>query len=74
MRECIARQIVHDCVQHYRAGDNRGIGMPAAGQAVLHFARYAAGVAMIVREDSLKDHMSQYLINRIKTDRKSTFG
>src|SRR6266850_2273703 len=33
-------------------------GGNSAGQAALHFARYAAGVNMVVREDSLKAYMS----------------
>ena len=45
-------------------------GGNSAGQAALHFARYAAGVTMIVREDSLKVNMSQYLIDRISDEPK----
>lgn len=45
-------------------------GGNSAGQAALHFARYAAGVTMVVREDSLKANMSQYLIDRITDEPK----
>ena len=45
-------------------------GGNSAGQAALHFARYAAGVTMVVREDSLKVNMSQYLIDRITDEPK----
>ena len=39
-------------------------------QAALHFARYAARVNMVVREDSLKAFMSNYLIDRIRDEPK----
>jgi thioredoxin reductase (NADPH) len=45
-------------------------GGNSAGQAALHFARYAAGVTMVVREDSLNVYMSQYLIDRIEAEPK----
>ncbi len=45
-------------------------GGNSAGQAALHFARYAARVNMVVREDSLKAFMSDYLINRIRDEPK----
>jgi thioredoxin reductase (NADPH) len=45
-------------------------GGNSAGQAALHFARYAAGVNMVVREDSLKAYMSNYLIDRIRSEPK----
>lgn len=45
-------------------------GGNSAGQAALHFARYAAGVTMVVREDLLKVNMSQYLIDRITDEPK----
>ena len=45
-------------------------GGNSAGQAALHFARYAARVNMVVREDSLKAYMSEYLIERIRTEPK----
>lgn len=40
-------------------------GGNSAGQAALHFARDAAKVTMVVREDSLRSTMSEYLIDRI---------
>lgn len=40
-------------------------GANSAGQAALYFARYARGVTMLVRGDSLEKSMSQYLIERI---------
>jgi thioredoxin reductase (NADPH) len=45
-------------------------GGNSAGQAALHFARYAARVNMVVREDSLKAYMSDYLIDRIRDEPK----
>jgi thioredoxin reductase (NADPH) len=45
-------------------------GGNSAGQAALHFARYAAGVTMVVREDSLNVYMSEYLIDRIRAEPK----
>src|ERR1700747_2284473 len=41
-------------------------GGNSAGQTALHFARYAARVNMVVREDSLKAYMSDYLVERIR--------
>jgi thioredoxin reductase (NADPH) len=45
-------------------------GGNSGGQAALHFARYAAGVTMVVREDSLGVNMSEYLIDRIRAEPK----
>ena len=45
-------------------------GGNSAGQAALHFSRYAARVNMVVREDSLRVYMSEYLIDRISTEPK----
>src|ERR1700736_2228790 len=45
-------------------------GGNSAGQAALHFARYAAGVNMVVREDALSVYMSEYLIDRIRAEPK----
>jgi thioredoxin reductase (NADPH) len=45
-------------------------GGNSAGQASLHFARYASRVNMVVREDSLKVYMSDYLIERIREEPK----
>lgn len=41
-------------------------GANSAGQAAVHFAGYADRVVMLVRGDSLKSSMSQYLIDRIQ--------
>ena len=41
-------------------------GANSAGQAAVHFARYASHVTMLVRGDSLTLTMSHYLIERIK--------
>lgn len=41
-------------------------GANSAGQAAVFFANYAAQVVMLVRRDSLKSSMSQYLIKRIE--------
>src|ERR1700738_1179814 len=45
-------------------------GGNSAGQAALHFARYAARVNLVVREDSLKAYMSDSLIDRIRDEPK----
>jgi thioredoxin reductase (NADPH) len=41
-------------------------GANSAGQAAVHFAKYAEKVVMLVRGDSLASTMSQYLIDQIK--------
>ncbi len=41
-------------------------GANSAGQAAVHFARFAEHVTMLVRADSLAKTMSQYLIDQIK--------
>jgi thioredoxin reductase (NADPH) len=41
-------------------------GANSAGQAAMHFARYASEVIMLVRGESLSQTMSQYLIDQIK--------
>src|SRR5256714_3051179 len=41
-------------------------GANSAGQAAVHFSRYAEKVVMLVRGDSLASTMSQYLIDQIK--------
>ncbi len=41
-------------------------GANSAGQAAMHFARYAAKVHMLVRGDSLQKSMSKYLIDQIE--------
>ncbi len=40
-------------------------GGNSAGQAVMHFSRYARKVTMVIRGDGLKETLSQYLIDRI---------
>jgi thioredoxin reductase (NADPH) len=40
-------------------------GGNSAGQAVMHFAQFARHITMVVRGDSLKSTLSQYLIDRI---------
>src|SRR6266481_5472652 len=40
-------------------------GGNSAGQAVMHFSRYARKVSMVIRGDGLKETLSQYLIDRI---------
>ncbi|MDH6574752.1 FAD-dependent oxidoreductase [Kitasatospora sp. MAP5-34] len=40
-------------------------GANSAGQAAVHFAKYAAKVTMLVRGDSLEAGMSQYLVDEI---------
>jgi thioredoxin reductase (NADPH) len=41
-------------------------GANSAGQAAVHFARYAHKVILLVRRDSLEKSMSQYLISEIE--------
>jgi len=41
-------------------------GANSAGQAAVHFSKYAEKVVMLVRGDSLASTMSQYLIDQIK--------
>jgi thioredoxin reductase (NADPH) len=41
-------------------------GGNSAGQAALHFSRFARTVTMVVRGDSLKSTLSTYLIDRIR--------
>ncbi len=60
-----AAQVVGELFQH----DKREMHV-RAGQAALHFARYAAGVNMVVREDSLSLYMSAYLIDRLRVEPK----
>ena len=45
-------------------------GGNSAGQAALHFARYASKVTMVLREDSLKRNMSEYLVDRVSSTSK----
>src|SRR5580700_6382457 len=45
-------------------------GGNSAGQAALHFARYAAQVNIVVRGDSLRVYMSEYLLDRIRSEPK----
>jgi thioredoxin reductase (NADPH) len=40
-------------------------GGNSAGQAAMHFAPFAQRVTMVVRDDSLKSSVSQYLVDRI---------
>ncbi len=40
-------------------------GANSAGQAAIHFAKYAARVTILVRADSLEAGMSQYLVDEI---------
>jgi thioredoxin reductase (NADPH) len=42
-------------------------GGNSAGQAALHFTKYAAKVVMVVREESLRATMSAYLIDRVQS-------
>ncbi|MGN5381797.1 NAD(P)/FAD-dependent oxidoreductase [Streptomyces lasalocidi] len=44
-------------------------GANSAGQAAIHFAKYAAGVTVLVRADSLEAGMSQYLVDEIQRTR-----
>ena len=41
-------------------------GANSAGQAAMHFSKYAEEVTMLVRSDSLVNRMSQYLVDQIE--------
>ena len=45
-------------------------GGNSAAQAAMHFARYAAKATMVVRDRSLKNTVSQYLVDRITSSPK----
>src|SRR6202044_968357 len=45
-------------------------GGNSAGQAAIHFSRYARRVYILIRGDGLKETLSQYLIDRILTSPK----
>jgi thioredoxin reductase (NADPH) len=45
-------------------------GGNSAGQAAVYLARYAASVTIVVREESLDESMSDYLIQEIETNDK----
>jgi thioredoxin reductase (NADPH) len=45
-------------------------GGNSAGQAALHFCRYTPKVTLVAREDSLEQSMSEYLIDRIRSEPK----
>jgi thioredoxin reductase (NADPH) len=45
-------------------------GGNSAGQAALHFCRYTPMVTLVVREPTLKQTMSEYLIDRIRSEPK----
>ena len=45
-------------------------GGNSAGQASLHFSRYAASVKLVVRGDSLKSTLSHYLVERVTSSSK----
>lgn len=47
-------------------------GANSAGQAAMHFSKYAHSVTMLVRADSLAKSMSQYLIDQIKATQNIT--
>ena len=44
-------------------------GANSAGQAAMHFSRYAKMVNMLIRADSLEKSMSKYLIDQIRKRR-----
>lgn len=45
-------------------------GANSAGQAAMHFTRFADTVTLVVRSDSLSQGMSQYLVDQIEADVK----
>jgi thioredoxin reductase (NADPH) len=51
---------------HYRGQDVYIVGgANSAGQAAIHFSKYARMVTLLVRSDTLAEKMSQYLIHQI---------
>lgn len=42
-------------------------GGNSAGQAAIHFAAYGSMVTMVIRGDDLKDTLSEYLVDRIRS-------
>jgi thioredoxin reductase (NADPH) len=47
-------------------------GANSAGQAAMHFSKYARTVTMLIRSDSLAKSMSQYLIDQIEATENIT--
>jgi thioredoxin reductase (NADPH) len=47
-------------------------GANSAGQAAIHFSKYARSVTMLIRSDSLAKSMSQYLIEQIEATENIT--
>ena len=43
-------------------------GANSAGQAALHFAKYAASVTIVIRGASLDQRMSRYLVDRLEAE------
>jgi thioredoxin reductase (NADPH) len=41
-------------------------GGNSAGQAAMHFSQYAERVSVVIRGDSLKKTLSEYLLDRIR--------
>ena len=53
----------------YRGGNVFVVGgANSAGQAALHFAKYAASVTMVIRGASLDQRMSRYLVDRLEAE------
>jgi thioredoxin reductase (NADPH) len=51
---------------HYKGQDVYIVGgANSAGQAAIHFSKYAKQVTLLVRDDSLNKKMSQYLVHQI---------
>ncbi len=47
-------------------------GGNSAGQCAMHLSRYASSVELVIRRDSLKDTMSQYLVDQIAASPRIT--
>ena len=47
-------------------------GGNSGAQSAVHFSRYAAKVTMVIRDDSLKESVSQYLVDRIRNSPQIT--
>jgi thioredoxin reductase (NADPH) len=55
---------------HYQGQDIYIVGgANSAGQAAIHFSKYAREVTLLVRSDTLAEKMSQYLIHQINETR-----
>ena len=60
---------------HYQGQDIYIVGgANSAGQAAIHFSKYAREVTLLVRSDTLAEKMSQYLIHQINETSNIKYG